>query len=79
MEKFEVKKRWSGEVQFVAEIECDKDALLSVKLGLAVVWATSAGANLRGANLIGANLIGANLRTLILVVRKMAATQYALC
>jgi hypothetical protein len=74
MEKFEVKKRWSGEVQFVAEIECDKDALLSVKLGLAVVWATSA-----GANLIGANLIGANLRTLILVVRKMAATQYALC
>ena len=56
MEKFEVKKRWSGEVQFVAEIECDKDALLSVKLGLAVVWAISAGADLTRADLTWADL-----------------------
>jgi hypothetical protein len=61
MEKFEVKNRWSGGVQFVAEIECDKDAPLSVKLGLAVIWANLTGADLTGANLTEAYLTEANL------------------
>jgi len=65
--KYEIKSRFSGEVQFTAEIECDENAERSIKVGLAVKWAfeTDAdlmGANLRGANLWGADLWGANLR-----------------
>jgi hypothetical protein len=69
--KFEVKNRFSGEVQFTAEIECAEDVHISIKLGLAAQWAVEtranladadlAGANLAGANLAGANLAGANL------------------
>ena len=64
--KFEVKNRWTGKVQFVADIECDDNATLSVKIGLSVKWAVSNRANMRetdlsGANLRGANLYGANL------------------
>ena len=66
--KFEVKNRWTDKVQFVADIECDDNASLSVKFGLSVKWAILSGANLRGANLYGANLrsadlSGANLRS----------------
>ena len=66
MIKFEVKNRFSGSVQFTAEIECGDDAPVSVKLGLAVRWAIKtradlAGADLAGANLAGAYLAGANL------------------
>ena len=60
--KFEVKNRFSGEVQFTAEIECAEDASVSVKLGLAVRWAYKTGADLRDADLRGADLRGANLR-----------------
>ena len=59
--KFEVKNRFTGEVQFTAEIEAVDDASTSVKLGLAVKWAFKARAYLDGANLAGANLDGANL------------------
>ena len=59
--KFEVKKRWSSEVAFTAEIECADDATTSVKLGLAVKWAISARADLSRADLSGANLSGADL------------------
>ena len=59
--KFEVKNRWSGEVQFTAEIECDENASNSIKLGLAVQWGVKGGANLGGAYLSGANLRGAYL------------------
>ena len=59
--KFEVKNRFTGEVQFTAEIEAVDDASTSVKLGLAVKWAFKARAYLDGANLDGANLAGANL------------------
>jgi hypothetical protein len=59
--KFEVRNRWSGEAQFIAEIECKDDAPTSFKLGLAVKWAVSSGANLYGANLYGADLSGADL------------------
>jgi len=59
--KFEVRNRYSGEVQFTAEIDCSEDAARSVKLGLAVIWAIENGVNLSGANLSGANLSWANL------------------
>jgi len=61
MIKFDVFNRFSGEVQFTAEIEASDTALSSVKLGLAVRWAVKNRANLSGANLSGANLSGANL------------------
>ena len=59
--KFQVFNRWSGSVQFEAEIECSDDATTSIKLGLAVKWAVKTGANLIGANLNRASLNGANL------------------
>jgi hypothetical protein len=59
--KFEVKNRFSGEVQFTAEIECAEDASVSVKLGLAVRWAYKTGAYLRNADLGGAYLRDAYL------------------
>jgi hypothetical protein len=59
--KFDILNRFSGAVQFTAEIECTADALASVKMGLAVRCAVKADANLAGANLAGANLAGAYL------------------
>ena len=59
--KFDVLNRFTGAVQFTAEIECDEGASVSVKLGLAVRWAVKAGANLARANLAGAYLARANL------------------
>ena len=59
--KFEVKNRFSGNVQFIAEIDTDSE-LNSVRLGLAVKWARGNGANLSGADLRGADLSGADLR-----------------
>ena len=55
--QFEVTNRFTGAVQFVAEIECDENASRSVKLGLAVRWAVKTRANLSGANLSGARNI----------------------
>ena len=59
--KFEVLNRWTGDVQFVAEIDCDESAVHSVKMGLAVKWGIKARADLAGANLADANLAGAYL------------------
>ena len=64
--KYAIRNRWSGNVQFEAEIECTPDTSDGIKLGLAVrvaveVVANLAGANLAGANLTDANLAGANL------------------
>jgi len=59
--KFDVRNRYTGVVQFTAEINCPADDLPSVKLGLAVQWAVKAGANLADAYLGGANLADANL------------------
>ena len=58
---FDVLNRYTGEVQFTAQIECSADALPSVKLGLAVKWAIKSRADLSGANLSRANLSGAYL------------------
>ena len=52
--KFEIKNRFTGAVQFAAEIKCDGDASTSIKLGLAVRSAILHGADLGGANLCGA-------------------------
>ena len=65
--KFEIKNRWTNNVQFTAEIECNKKDSISVKIGLAVKWAIIAKADLRwaylrGADLGGADLLGAYLR-----------------
>ena len=61
MIKFDVLNRWSGKVQFTAEIDCNADASLPVKRGLAVLWAGRTGADLTGANLTDADLSRANL------------------
>ena len=60
--KYVIKNRFSGEVQFTAEIECEEQSSRGIKLGLAVKCAVSCDANLSGADLSGANLRGANLR-----------------
>ena len=60
--KFEIKNRFTGEVQFTAEIEVDENTSLDMKIGLAVRWAYKANANLQGAYLRGANLQDANLQ-----------------
>jgi hypothetical protein len=59
--KFEVRSRWTGDVQFTAEIDADDTTPTSIKLGLAVKWARKSRANLSGADLYGADLYGANL------------------
>jgi hypothetical protein len=61
MIKFEVRKRFSSEIAFTADIDCAEDAPNSIKLGLVVKWAVKARANLARANLAGANLAGADL------------------
>src|SRR3990167_7974172 len=59
--KFEIRNRWSGEVQITAEIECEESASINIKLGLAVKWAVKSGACLSGANLSRADLSRAYL------------------
>ena len=59
--KHEIRNRFTGNVQFTAEIDCKDDASVGVKIGLAVKWAVKTGANLYGANLSGAYLSGAYL------------------
>jgi len=59
--QFEITNRFSGAVQFTAEIECDESASRSVKIGLAVRWAIKSRAYLSGADLAGAYLSGMNL------------------
>jgi len=60
--KFEIKNRWTNNVQFTAEIECNKKDSISVKIGLAVKWAIIAKADLRWADLRWADLGGEDLR-----------------
>jgi hypothetical protein len=59
--KFSVKNRWSGEIQFTADIKAKSADSDSSKIGLAVKWAVESGANLSRADLSGADLSGANL------------------
>jgi len=59
--KYEIKNSFTGAVQFTAEIECDENASVSVRVGLSVKWAIKSHADLSRANLSGANLSRANL------------------
>ncbi len=59
--KFDILNRFSGDVQFTAEIDCDENALASVKIGLAVKWGLENSVDLKGADLRVANLRVANL------------------
>ena len=61
MIKFAIHNRWTGAVQFEAEIDVDQDAGVGIKVGLAVKWARDNSADLRGADLRGADLRGAVL------------------
>ena len=58
---FEIKNRFTGEVQFIASIQAKKDDAISVKVGLAVRWAIENKADLSGADLSRADLSRANL------------------
>ena len=62
MINFNILNRWTGNVQFTAEINCPEDAPYRVKLGLAVRWGVKNGAVLRDADLSGADLRDADLR-----------------
>ena len=59
--KYDVINRWSGRVQFTADIDCPEDATTSVKLGLAVKWGVRNGARLTDADLTRADLTRADL------------------
>ena len=59
--QFEVRNRFTGSLQFTAEIEASDDAPTSIKIGLAVRWAIKSDADLSRADLSGANLSGAYL------------------
>jgi uncharacterized protein YjbI with pentapeptide repeats len=63
---FDVKNRFTGNVQFTAEIDCSESGAHSLKMGLAAKWALNNGANLNGANLEGAKLGRAKLNGAIL-------------
>ena len=59
--KFEIKNRWTGNVQFTAEIDCDESVVSSVKIGLAVKWGLANGGDLNGGDLRGCDLRGVDL------------------
>ena len=62
MATFEIKNRWTGEVQYTCELPAEiAGKSYSKQLGFAVRSAVEAGASLAGANLAGANLTDANL------------------
>ena len=64
--KFEILNRWSGKVQFTAEIDCNEDASHRIKVGLSLAWAYKSDAVLRGADLSDAVLRGADLSDAVL-------------
>ncbi|MCA0276301.1 MAG: pentapeptide repeat-containing protein [Proteobacteria bacterium] len=61
MIKFDILNRFTGSVQFTAEIDCSENAERSVKIGLAVRWGLKSRADLSRANLSGADLSRADL------------------
>jgi hypothetical protein len=65
--KYDILNRWTGKVQFTADIDCPESAVHSVKVGLAVLLAFKTGASLIGANLDGARLNGARLDSASLI------------
>ena len=61
--KFDILNIFTGAVQFTAEIDCNKDESISIKIGLAVKWAVKNKADLSSANLSSADLSSADLRS----------------
>ena len=61
--KFDILNIFTGAVQFTAEIDCNKDESISIKIGLAVKWAVKNKADLSSADLRFADLSSANLRS----------------
>ena len=61
--KFDILNIFTGAVQFTAEIDCNKDESISIKIGLAVKWAVKNKADLSSANLRFADLRSADLRS----------------
>lgn len=61
MIKYDILHKITGEVKLTAEIDCDKDAPNSVKLGLAVKWGIKSKKDLSYANLSCADLRSADL------------------
>jgi hypothetical protein len=60
--QFDIRNRWTGVLQFSADIACDEDTPLRIKIGLAVKWAYKSDADLSGADLRDAHLRDAHLR-----------------
>ena len=61
MIKYDILNRFTNEVQFTAEIDCNDYEQRSIKLGLAIKWGVKNDADLCGAHLRYANLRGADL------------------
>jgi uncharacterized protein YjbI with pentapeptide repeats len=64
--QFGIRNRWTGALQFSADIACDEDTPPRIKIGLAVKWAYKSGADLSGADLRGADLRDAVLSGAVL-------------
>jgi hypothetical protein len=60
--QFDIRNRWTGVLQFSADIACDEDTPLRIKIGLAVKWAYKRDAVLRDADLREFKLRDADLR-----------------
>jgi hypothetical protein len=63
MIKYDVLNRFTGNVKFTAEIDCEEKTPRSIKLGLSVKWGIKNDADLSYADLSDANLMFADLRS----------------
>ena len=75
--KFDVLNRYTGEVQFTAEIECDENERESIKLGLAIQWGYKNKKDLRCANMARAYMAGANMADAYMAGANMADANMA--
>ena len=75
--KFEIRNRFTGDIQFTAEIKCNEGAKTSIKIGLAVKWPIKTRANLAGADLAGADLARAYLARAYLADANLAGAYLA--
>jgi hypothetical protein len=60
--KFDILNRFTGKVQFTADIDCKEDEEKPVKIGMAVKWAIHHNIDLCYTDLRGADLRNSNLR-----------------
>jgi len=62
MDKFDIKNKYTGDVQFTATIDCSETATISEKIRLALLQGLKLKANLHKANLHGVNLHSAGMK-----------------